>query len=255
MEKLLICSGDSFTDPHYRSISHPEIDTSWPKWPEVLAKKLDMRLINLGRSGSGNEYIYSSIQDTIESIEDKSQIGLVIAGWSQCFRIDFEKDRKWQDLRINSNGDLFGWVKKSLRIYKNFEYMCEYHNIPYVQTQMIPFYIDWIRGLALTEEEINERGLNIEEAISARPQYTGDAKGDNTKVLEILNKYDSVINKNNFIGWPISRQLGGYCLSPKIVGFAPESPYTISKYDGHPSEEGQKRLAEAIYTHILFRNI
>ena len=98
MEKLLICSGDSFTDPHYRSISHPEIDTSWPKWPEVLAKKLDMRLINLGRSGSGNEYIYSSIQDTIESIEDKSQIGLVIAGWSQCFRIDFEKDRKWQDL-------------------------------------------------------------------------------------------------------------------------------------------------------------
>ena len=51
MEKLLICSGDSFTDPHYRSISHPEIDTSWPKWPEVLAKKLDMRLINLGRSG------------------------------------------------------------------------------------------------------------------------------------------------------------------------------------------------------------
>ena len=90
MKKILIASGCSYTDNQFRSASHPEMDTSWPKWPEIVAKELDMICINLGRSGSGNEYIYSSLHDIILRVKDKSKIGLVIAGWSQCFRHDFQ---------------------------------------------------------------------------------------------------------------------------------------------------------------------
>ncbi len=43
--KYLICSGDSFTDKIWRSNCNPEIDTSWPKWPELLGKKLNMKEI------------------------------------------------------------------------------------------------------------------------------------------------------------------------------------------------------------------
>ena len=38
MKKTLLVSGDSYTDPNWLSEFHPELDTSWPKWPEILAK-------------------------------------------------------------------------------------------------------------------------------------------------------------------------------------------------------------------------
>jgi len=90
MKKILIVGGDSFSDKDFRTFIHPELDTSWPKWPELLAKKLDMECINLAKSGAGNDYIYESLLETIQDT-DKNRIGLVIAGWSQCQR------RSWQE--------------------------------------------------------------------------------------------------------------------------------------------------------------
>ena len=40
MKKILLVSGDSYTDPNWLSEFHPELDTSWPKWPEIVAKEL-----------------------------------------------------------------------------------------------------------------------------------------------------------------------------------------------------------------------
>lgn len=253
MKKILLVSGDSFTDRNFRSASHPEMDTSFPMWPDLLAKKLDMRLINLGRSGQGNEYIYSSLQDTIEGVTgvDRNQIGMVVAAWSQCFRKDYQHRHSWVAERVNPHGDVFGWIRKSLRTYKDLEYMCERYNIPYVQTQMIPLYIDWLRGLMPTEQEEAEGKVRgIDDTV-----YPGDAEKDVETILKILMEYDDIINHDNFLGWPISRDLGGYPLSVKEVGLSSpidslHSPYVISKYDGHPNEEGHKRLANAIYKHI-----
>ena len=70
-QKFLIVGGDSFTDKLFRSSAHPILDTSWPKWPEILAEKLDMQCINMGKAGQGNEYIYSTIQDIIVRQKDK----------------------------------------------------------------------------------------------------------------------------------------------------------------------------------------
>ena len=255
MKKILLVSGDSFTDRNFRSASHPEMDTSFPMWPDLLAKKLDMRLINLGRSGQGNEYIYSSLQDTIEGVTgvDRNQIGMVVAAWSQSFRKDYQHNHskgheygQWMAERVNPHGDIFGWIRKSLRTYKNLEYMCERYNIPYVQTQMIPLYIDFLRGLMPTEQEEAEGKVRGVDDIV----YPGNAEMDITAILKIIMEYDDIINHDNFLGWPISRDLGGYPLSIKEVGLAPESPYVISEYDGHPNEEGHKQLANAIYKHI-----
>ena len=41
--------------------------------------KSDMQLVNLSESGAGQEYIYSSIIDKLQTIEH-SKIGLVVAG-------------------------------------------------------------------------------------------------------------------------------------------------------------------------------
>ena len=69
MRKILVVSGCSWSDQKFKSLFHPEIDCSWPKWPELLAKKLDMDCINLSKCGHGNEYIYSTLLEQIISME------------------------------------------------------------------------------------------------------------------------------------------------------------------------------------------
>ncbi len=90
MKKILLVSGCSFTVEEYISAIHPDMDCSWPKWPELLSKKLGMDYINLGQNGGGNEYIYSSLLEQILKTEDKSQIGLVMPAWTQCQRKDYQ---------------------------------------------------------------------------------------------------------------------------------------------------------------------
>jgi hypothetical protein len=243
--KYLICSGDSFTDDAHRSDHHPEMDTSWPKWPELLGKKLNMKVINVGGSGQGNEYIYSTLQDVIESIEDKSEIGLVIAAWSQCNRKDYQSSQLNPDVKkgwgsdpIDKHGNIFGWVKRSLRIFKNFEYMCQYHNIPYAQFQMIPLFIDYLRGSHV-------KGY-------AHNKYTGNFDKDYDKILNVLLKYEKILNIEKFMGWPGIEHLGGFPLNHKTLGKGEDIDvynmgFIISEEDTHPNAKGQEKIAEYIY--------
>ena len=49
MRKLLIASGCSFTKNKFQDLKF---------WPELLAEKLDMDFVNLGRGGASNQYIH-----------------------------------------------------------------------------------------------------------------------------------------------------------------------------------------------------
>ena len=55
--KTLLAVGCSLTDEKFESMAHPELDCSWPKWPEVVGKKLGYNVVNLGKSGNSNENI------------------------------------------------------------------------------------------------------------------------------------------------------------------------------------------------------
>ena len=247
--KYLICSGDSFTDDIFRSAQHPEMDTSWPKWPELLGEKLGMKVINVGASGKGNEYIYSSLHDVIESMEDKSEIGLVIAAWSQCHRRDYQtgggKDGEgWKGDPTDTKGNIIGWTKRSLRIIKSLEYMCHYHDVPYIQTQMIPLFGDYLSGDADVDDLLDK--------------YTGKIDNDYNTILNLLMKYEEIIDTSKFIGWPGDYKLGGFPLSYKVLGGDPstvdvdqfKAGYVISPYDCHPNAAGQVRIAEYMYNRI-----
>ena len=67
MKKILLVSGCSFTTNKYESAHHPDLVADWPKWPELLAKKLNMNCINVGQSGAGQEYIYNSLVRNINA--------------------------------------------------------------------------------------------------------------------------------------------------------------------------------------------
>ena len=99
--KKLIVSGCSWCDNNFISVFHPELDCSWPKWPEMLAEKIGMECINLGKCGAGSEYIYNSL---LETVTHTSDVGLVIAAWSKSERRDWQRpDNTWRINRCKKN--------------------------------------------------------------------------------------------------------------------------------------------------------
>ena len=242
MKKILLVSGCSNTEKDFVSELHPELDTSWPKWPELLAEKLDMDCVNLGKSGAGNEYIYRSLLDYITK-NDTSNIGLVIPAWSQCNRKDYQEGNlgRWLNERIDPNGDVFSWIKKSLDNFLSFKILCEKYNLPYMQVHMLHLYIDWLNGLKPRDlDPLNIKGF--------RYKYPGDKEKDIKKILQIINDYEDRINIKKFIGWPLSKEYGGFCLQQDLITIPGKTK--ISKIDGHPNKLGQEKIMEFIYDRL-----
>ena len=273
--KKLIVSGCSYTATDYRSSSHPEMDCSWPKWPQLLAKKLDMQLINLAFNGAGNRFILQTLLEAIERTP-KEEIGMVMAAWSQGNRDDwqqfyvtgpkripikFKNERfvrgfEWENMRINRLGSIFGWVRESLLGYITLQNVCKRYNIPLRQFQMIGLYNGWISGLGRTEAEVKAGLPNYE--------YKGNTKIDRQQIKFLIRDYEKFIDKDTFIGYKKTTNLndklsppmwapieGSVTLHDKIAYpmdlSAGDDIHKISKFDEHPNELGQQKLAEVIY--------
>ena len=160
-KKILIASGDSWTGG-----TNPLKPDSYPYWPEILANKLGMDYINVGRGGKGNEFIYNQMVDTLCSTKSK-RVGLAICLWSKFDRWDLYKwtfainpkyesqDKYWSGRYVSKfwpekerhkkfidaiyeHGDLCDGgenLLRSIRKYHSFQNYCELHNIPYLQGQ------------------------------------------------------------------------------------------------------------------------
>lgn len=244
-KKYLIASGCSWTDSGFKSDHHAEMNCNWPKWPEIVANKLDMKVINVGRSGSGNEGIYSRALDAIASLPSE-EIGLVAIAWSQSQRRDFEleyfhKDinRRWTNERVDSKGDLYYYVRRSLRYMYSLQQVCESLNIPYKQFQMIPLFRHYIR---------QARGYNIN--FDNTTQYFRKKLPDRVDAIGYMmeSPFWDLIDEDNFIGWPIIDEMDGGNFQDMFIkeGLG----YNISEEDVHPNESGQRLLAEKFYEYL-----
>ena len=260
--KYLIVSGDSNTDPYFDSINHPDMDFNWKKWPELLAEKLGMQVINVARSAQGNEYIYSTIRDEIIKIEDKSQIGLVIAAWSQAMRGDYREvpndyDSKvnlpttkhyhwspWRSVRINTHGNLPGWVQKSLGHYLDFQILCERYNLPYVQFQMIELFENYLDGHFPSQTEIH-----FGADPNTRAVYSGDVIKDEKVILKSILECEKKLDTSKFMGWPPveKERLGGWRFKDKLdIWWDINSPHRVSEFDNHPNGLGHIAVCDKI---------
>ena len=242
MRKILLVSGCSNTEKDFVSDLHPELDTSWPKWPELLAEKLDMDCVNLGKSGAGNEYIYRSLLDYITK-NDTSNVGLVIPAWTQCNRKDFSTgwNMRWTNARIDPNGDVFSWVRRSLDNFLSFQILCEKYNLPYMNVHMLHLYINWLSGLKPRDSD----PLNIKGFLY---KYPGDKEKDKKKIIKIIGDYEDRINIKKFIGWPLSKEYGGFCLQQELITIPGKTQ--ISKLDSHPNKLGQEKIMEFIHDRL-----
>jgi hypothetical protein len=221
MKKILLVSGCSYTDKNYQSVYHPEMNCSWPKWPELLAEKINMECVNLGRSGAGQEYIYNSILDYTLNTK-KENIGLIIPAWSGASRRDYQSNKNWNNILWDTKGDMIYFIQRSLRYFYSFQIFCERFNLPYKQLQMISLY-------SIPHNIVYD--INIEIA----------------KRTFVSSDYFSLLKFKNFIGWPVMAK-PGFFIRNKFD--SNEKKYLISKQDTHPNREGHKLIAQTIYENL-----
>jgi len=262
--KKLIVSGCSYTAKDYISSAHPEMDCSWPKWPEMLAKKLDMEIVNLAFNGAGNRFILQTLLEAIERTP-KDEIGLVLAAWSQSNRDDwqeyyphmsFKNERfvtgyKWQNSRLNRPGDVFSWVRETLLGYVTLQNVCKRYNIPYKQFQMIELFDTWLAGLKRTEKEQLE-GL-------PRYEYKGDKVKDKKELIKIIKDYKQFIDTDNVIGWPQTKDFTdkvcypiSFSITKNVIdkNIIDNIDNVIGVIDEHPNAKGQEKIARFIHDRL-----
>ncbi len=238
MKKKLLVSGCSYTDPNWISDFHDIGPNAWPMWPEILAKKLDMEVINLAKSGAGNEYIYSSLLDKIITTDN---IGLVMAAWSQSQRRDWKVKSKWfnnseycnMDIKRPNSNDMYAHVDKTLRYYYSLQELCKSKKIPLKQFQMIHMFRGYSWDIPTQRhKELPELKKELLNHIHNSPYF---------------DKID-----DNFIGWPGDKGLGGLCIKKDILGGYGEDslPWAVSEKDNHPNAKGQEKIAEFIYDRL-----
>jgi len=250
MKKILLVSGCSNTEKNFFSDVHPKMKCDWPKWPDILAKKLDMEVVNLAKSGMGNEYIYTTLLRYITT--SNCHLGLVIPAWTQCQRKDFQKKGYWWNQRIDPDGDVFSWMRRSLDTYLNFQMLCEKYNLPYMQVQMLSPYQDWLNGLLPAENDPKYyKGF--------RHRYPGNEEKDNKKLIKMIGDYENLLDTKKFLGWPLSHEYAGYSLQKKLIGIRSKKTGVfknvnldtmISNLDHHPNAKGHETIAEFIYERL-----
>jgi len=97
----LVAIGCSFTDDYIniknKIIGPVEKIRGYPVWPTILSRKLNMDVVNLGKIGAGNKYIFDQV------VGLNGYIDLVIIMWS-------------------------GWERENVGTDKTLEYMVESKN-------------------------------------------------------------------------------------------------------------------------------
>ena len=231
MTKKLLAVGCSYT-----------VDTwPFPVWPQLLAEKFNMECINLGKSGSGNEYIYSRTLDTLVT---EKNLGLVVVMWSEFQRLDFCKKGIWKALHfkvgdvernieewanklmktLTERGydDIVGQTERSIRLFYSLQHIMEseeYNNIPFYQ----------LMGCIPYEDK---QKITVAKTIIGSP-YLGK------------------INKSLFLGWPMLKYIGGWNIDTWLNKVdSGKSDVRISDEDSHPNKKGHEKIAEMLYNEI-----
>ena len=238
--KILLASGCSWTDINYESAHHPGEHFAFPRWPELLAKKLGMKALNLGLCGAGFEYIYQSLIKNIT----KKDIGLVIAGWTKASRRDYRNSghrvrgkittyyQKWGNMQWDTHGDNRYFINRMMMYYYSLQQVCKSLGIKYKQVQMIRSHES-----ATSYGQYETWPVAIGKVLGMREHYEYMAKDP------LYNEID----EEHFIGWPGTKMLGGITMQSMLES---EDDNFISKIDRHPNKKGQEKIADYLYNVI-----
>ena len=218
MRQLLIASGCSYTWNQFQDLHF---------WPELLAEKLDMDFVNLGRGGASNQYIHDI---TIDTIYESKNIGLVVSAWSGFDRtisiegaadyLDIPQpecpfgDLDIMDTKINlkNSGNATQsrkypryMIEKGIRNMLSLSSFCRDKNLPYLQLASI------MNCMPLVSKEIAKLMLQYKPFMD--------------------------LDRPNIIGWPFFKIIGGFHFY-EIINCSDKR---------HPSQDGHEVMSNIIY--------
>ena len=253
-KKLLAC-GDSFTDPDFVT-SDPDLyhklKDGWPMWPELVARELNLDVVNLGKCGAGNDYIFDSTSQYINTHYE--EIDTVMVLWS-----DFQR---------------FALGPSHLKMFVNCNSLLQKFKPDIVDPDMLDNIKRWRRGLkddlCITDEfpkkfldlfytEINSNvNQNYNRLINMyhickryeiklvmfyglKPFRKNDTFSDKMVETSLVmsEMYDELekISKH-IVGWPGFQSLGGYNSQDTTY------KHRISDFDTHPNATGQWKISK-----------
>ena len=234
--KKLIAIGCSFTEHYLNNPMSPDFDHNFPRWPQHLADKLDMECVNLGRCGAGNQQISSKLIDTVLS---EKNIGLVVLMWSEWMRQDFQDPANgWYSFhphRDNSETEKYPIDSKSRNS------ILQYNNIYDVTMKSL-------RHFLITQMLLKDIPYLMIQGTSPLQNMNEKTAFKLVIAAMVESKIFNEINPDQFIGWPILKQIGGYTVGDILNKIDPEQKeLRISKDDTHPNAEGHKIISQEIY--------
>jgi len=278
---MILCFGCSFTEHTKKSFNDPDVDTDFDRWPKLIGDELGITTSNLGLSGLSNDVIAQWIRREI--LLHKNKIKLICVLWTEWYRFAFlshmtysyimsSLDKRWLDMVYNEDNEHYmknlpqEWIEQleyenqylhKIREFMNYRYkfgqvefkdetiaskaflehqlitnyysiqrFCESFNIPIIHAQ----------GVACTPMDIKH------EQWLMNTSYTDYVRKMNKNYLDLFD--------NNFIGWPLFPQFGGFTFAEKlyqgILHGHPDQKYElfISKTDLHPNAKGHKLFAD-----------
>jgi len=248
----LIAIGCSYTEHYEDSIYADESELNFIRWPQHLADKLDMECVNLGKASMGQEYMVAKLLDTLIS---EKNIGLIVIMWSEWQRLDFQfrpgkGTNGWVNLhphRDNFEVERYP-INREARIA-----LLEHNNVISATMRSLRFFL-------MAQELIKDipylmiQGCNpLCDVLYLHPESDNVdwqivAQMRNKSIKQIINSpISDRINENNFIGWPIFEDIGGYYLDNYLDEIDPERiKYRISENDSHPNGLGHEIISEEI---------
>ena len=277
--KILLAGGDSLTEHTLVSWGDPSISTDFPRWPEVLAKKLDMECVNLGRSGCSNQLISTSIFEYLMK-NPKKEIGLVCCLWTDYTRTSLYNMPNWpaniisrlfsKVLREVNDSEPLAPPQGNMGIYDNK--LTTWDNCSDRFLDLLYYYAKSTDTKSeIIVENIVKNTIKIfhdlECMLSLRnvPYIFGQGafpfadrktlKKDrglekiyappDEQLLFYLLKYEKYFNKEKFVEWP-----GLLITTPKPHWSDEPAKYFISDEDMHPNETGHQIMANYCYKKI-----
>lgn len=238
MKKILLTSGSSFSSNFLiKGESYPPVDNKFKLWPELLSEKLDVTLINNSKSGASNLYMFDHLMENI--INYGNDIELVVAAWSYGFKTSIFRNLELNFISLDDqeNGSdeliepvtviqhkllsedlLFSSIEQSMRLMLYLQDACDSKNIKCIHYPLLNLF---------------KSPLDKTAHIELLDKIT------NSKYFLKIQEFD------NTIGWPSDAFLGGFSYN---IAYPDK---VVSSTDHHPSEEGQKIIAQEIHDKYL----
>lgn len=278
--KTLLAVGCSFTNKEYQSREHPEMDCSWPKWPEVLGNRLGYKVVNLGRNGGSNDSILRSAQDYM--IENK--VDMVCALWTEPFRFNIhdcvfnswftdimaESGKKLTEIQkrvlkteaseVINGSELAHLLMKGhkhiklaneqLRYIRTLDVIGTSHNVPVYHMQGCPLWNKFLYEIYFASTTYANKGgwKGAPAKLGLNFQYMAKQKFELWLEAFLDSPYFAILDKQtNIYGWPFYKELGGSIGLNTSCSDPDAKPYRISNKDSHPNAHGQEVIADRYY--------